>query len=34
MNKNNKGLVEYCKKQLGLPYWWRNVWAGCFAKTL
>lgn len=22
MSKNNKGLVEYCKKQLGLPYWW------------
>lgn len=20
--KNNLGLVEYCKKQLGLPYWW------------
>lgn len=22
MDKTNKGLVEYCKKQLGLPYWW------------
>lgn len=20
--KTNLGLVEYCKKQLGLPYWW------------
>ena len=20
--KTNYGLVEYCKKQLGLPYWW------------
>ena len=22
MIKTNFGLVEYCKKQLGLPYWW------------
>ena len=22
MDKTNNGLVEYCKKQLGLPYWW------------
>lgn len=22
MVKTNLGLVEYCKKQLGLPYWW------------
>lgn len=22
MGKNNIGLVEYCKNQLGLPYWW------------
>ena len=20
--KTNYGLVEYCKRQLGLPYWW------------
>lgn len=25
--KNNKGLVEYCKKQLGKPYWY-----GCFGQ--
>lgn len=22
MDKTNLGLVEYCKNQLGLPYWW------------
>lgn len=22
MDKTNIGLVEYCKQQLGLPYWW------------
>lgn len=25
--KNNKGLVEYCKRQLGKPYWY-----GCFGQ--
>lgn len=24
--KTNTGLANYCIKQLGLPYWWRNVW--------
>lgn len=28
MAKTNNGLVEYCKKQLGLPYWW-----GTFGQT-
>nr|DAQ15754.1 MAG TPA: protein of unknown function (DUF3597) [Caudoviricetes sp.] len=27
MNKTNKGLVEYCKAQLGKPYWY-----GCFGQ--
>lgn len=28
MSKTNKGLVEYCKAQLGNPYWY-----GCFGQT-
>lgn len=28
MSKTNKGLVEYCKAQLGKPYWY-----GCFGQS-
>lgn len=34
MEKTNKGLVDYCMHQLGLPYWWRNFRSNCKPKFI
>lgn len=31
MSKTAQGLVDYCKAQLGKPYWWGDIWAGLYA---